>query len=144
MLLLIPCLSVAQDLDCLKSKDTLYLVIDITEDTVVKQYKDFSIRSYGHPDFNVIDFNYKPYKSVNFICEKNKKSRYKVKRKGFLKDHNVDIINISFIESIGLNGFRALVDNGKRKTILIIDKDDLEKRKITIHQSIITFIGDEM
>lgn len=139
----------SQDIDCIKSQDTIYIVLTEHEAIATERFSGFTIISSGNGSINefVIKDSLKksiiirtqndnkfPNKKINIICNRRK----------FLKANENKIININFFEKHGVGKiFIDILRSGRKKIVFVIDKTELRKRKITLKKAIVVQIGFE-
>ena len=137
LILLLSCNLFAQDVDFLKYQDTVYIVFTTPKNLVSEKFKGFSITYITSKYKNGYyitdslrgqifvqtenDYNH-GRKTKNIICNRRK----------FLKENQNKIITMDFIQQHGVaNVFNDILRGNKKKTIYLIDKRSLKKRKIS-------------
>jgi hypothetical protein len=132
----------SQDIDYLKSQDTIYFLLPESETDLVLKEKGITYRVYGNDFINSYLFNDVDKRMIYFVTYNSDqipgKANLKVKRKDFLKNNKNKIIDFDFIAK---NGLRIpFIDILKgRKVVYIIDSKKIKKRKIILKK---TVIGD--
>ncbi len=118
----------SQDLEQIKSWDTLYIHFDKT-----KSFDDLHLRTDENHAIKFYIYIFPDAKFLKFLAVKNEKE-IKIK-KCVLEKKKEKIITIETIHKIGLGSFLNAINTG-RKTIYIIDSKNL-KRKITLKKAIV-------
>jgi len=140
----------SQDIDYLKSQDTLYLLLEESDADLVLKQDSFTYRVYGN-NFEHQYFFTNPDKRIIFFSTFNSdqipgKSNMIVKRRKFFKKNNDKIIDLKFITKHGLNvAFIDILRGTKRKIVYVVNSKEIKKRKITLKRTFIvdgSFTGD--
>jgi hypothetical protein len=157
LLLCLPFSSIAQDLDYLKSQDTLYLVLPnvFTEKTINKKFEKFrlSIDCNGmttYYTFTDID-TVMQYVFIGVNLNRHKPDPQlskKVNRKELLRKHKKQILGLDVISKyrnkeffFGYLGARASIPSSK--VIYVIDEESLKRKdkKIQLMKASLTTMG---
>jgi hypothetical protein len=128
-----------QSLEEIKKSDTVYIYFDkIKENT--NKYKPFKSKSdfyknilnykFSTDSYNSIIFSSNTYKNFDDF-ERGIKNDERIEKKSFLKKNKDIILDIDFFIE---NGFKETFFEIYKKTIYLIDKDDMKGRKIKIKQ----------
>lgn len=138
----------SQDIDYLKSQDTIYIVLKgintpVGEATIQK-FKKIELNQSQNGYLNTYEFSLldNTYKKI-IINTENDKDVLRLKRKQFLKEKSAYIVNVDFIDSLGLKCFfiELLRVNRKSKVVYIIDEKSLKKRNVVMRKAFIADIG---
>jgi len=149
LILLLSCNLFAQDVDFLKSQDTLYIVFTTPKNLVSEKFKGFSIKyvtsKYKNEHYindslrgqiyiqTENDYNH-GRKTKNLICNRRK----------FLKENQNKIITVDFIQQHGVaKVFIDILLGNKKKIVYLIDKRSLKKRKILLKKAAFAAVGYE-
>jgi len=132
----------SQDIDYLKSQDTLYLLLKESEPNLVIKQDDISYRVYGNLYENQYHFTDKSKKTIYFITFQNDqipgKSNLVVNRRKFFKKNKDNIIDFNFIAKHGLYiSFIDILKGNMSKTIYVINLDKIRNKKITLKKTLI-------
>lgn len=132
----------SQDIDHLKSQDTLYLVLEESDKDLIIKDSDITYRVYGTGFMNTYQFTQDDRRSIIFETfhtgHISGKSNLEVKRKDFFKKNIDKIIDFAFIKKLGLSlSFIDILVSTKRKTVYVIDSKKLKRRKITLKKTYI-------
>lgn len=131
----------AQDLEYLKSRDTLYIAIPKHNK---HQYSKFLYFCSWNSEQKHYEFRQSDGKNILILTIKDKeinleKRNLTVQRKKFFKKHKNDIVDVNFIDKTGLFGFfmELLYTNDKRKIVYIIDKKDCTGKELILRRAYI-------
>jgi len=139
----------SQDIDYLKSQDTVYLVLkEVTTPlgkTITTKYNHIKLDRY----IDLVFYNYwfssldKSHQTIAITTRIKNDNLVKLKRKQFLKEKSAHIVNVDFIDSLGLKYFfiELLRVNRKSKVVYIIDEKSLKKRNVVMRKAFIVDIG---
>jgi len=138
-ILLFSCNLFAQDVDFLKSQDTVYIVLkDMNEFTFKKQeFKKFNFESEGNGKLNQYNLIDSINRRISIIVPKDIKEpvsdrSINVKRKKFLKKNNARIITLDFIKQYYPDelffNYLGLTTTKMHKVIYIIDEDSYNRK----------------
>jgi len=149
LILLFSCNLFAQDVDFLKSQDTVYIVFKTPKNEVSEKFKGFSINYItskyksqyyitdsirGHIFVQTENDHNHDGKTKNIICNRRK----------FLKKNQNKIITMDYIQQHGVaKVFIDILRGSKKKTVYLIDKRSLKKRKILLKKAAIAAVGYE-
>jgi hypothetical protein len=139
----------SQNIDYLKSQDTVYIVFKeirtpLGKTTTTKfenikldRYIDLTFYNYW---FTSLDTTYQTIAITTRIANDN---IVQVGKKKFLKEKSSNIVKVNFIDTTGLKDFfiDLLKVNRKSKVVYVIDEKSLKKRKIVMRKAFIVDIG---
>lgn len=139
----------SQDIDYLKSKDTIYLVLKEIDTpigkTITTKFDNIKLDRYIDLAFYNYWFNSleKYYQTIAITTRISEDNLIRLKRKKFLKEKSGSVVNVDFIDSLGLKYFfiELLRVNRKSKVVYIIDEKSLKKRKLVMRKAFIADIG---
>lgn len=124
----------AQDINALKCKDTIYIVLKEVKNNHTEVFKNFKLTYWGAETTEHYTFTNKPIKSI--IIKTSKSSRYikTVNRKKFMKKNKQSIIDMDFIkdytpEALFINHL-GIINSGK--TYYVIYEEDLKNKEIKL------------
>lgn len=133
------CILFSQSLEIINESDTIYIYIDKSKKhtTVYKPFNDnhpyntnYLNYKFSTNSFNTIIFASNTYKNLDNY-EKGIKNDERIEKKSFLKRNKDIILGIDFFER---NGFKNTFNLLYKKTIYLIDKDEIKGRKIKVKQ----------
>lgn len=131
----------AQDLEYLKSRDTVYIAVPKQDK---HQYSKFLYFCSWSSEQKHYEFRQPDGKHILILTIKDKetdpeKRNLTVQRKKFFKKHKNDIVDVNFIDKTGLFGFfmELLYSNDKRKIVYVIDKQDCTGRELILRRAYI-------
>ncbi|MFP5439539.1 MAG: hypothetical protein ACLGH8_17290 [Bacteroidia bacterium] len=135
----------AQDLEYLKSRDTLYLAVPKQDK---HQYGKFLYFSSWNSEQKHYEFRQPDEKHILILTIKDKetnpeKRNLTVRRKKFLKKYKKDIVDVDFLNSTGLYTlFMEIVrGNGKKKIVYIIDEKECTGKEFVLKRAYIAEFG---
>ncbi|UOX33694.1 hypothetical protein LXD69_16875 [Flavobacterium sediminilitoris] len=130
----------SQSLDEIKKTDTIYIYIDrnkkysIREETFGNEksefYKNYIMYRFNPDPMNIISFSSNTYKNRDNI-KKGIKNDERIEKKSFLKKNKDIILDYAFFEK---NGFKEIFFEIYKKTVYLIDKEEIKGRKIKVKQ----------
>lgn len=129
----------SQSIDKIKEKDTIYIYIDLKEEYTGK-FKRFNNNSEFDKNFIAYKFELNHANTIHFISNTYKnsdnfvrgiKNDERIEEKSFLKRNKDIILGIDFFIK---NGFKNTFNLLYKKTIYVIDKDEIKGRKIKVKQ----------
>ena len=139
----------SQDVDFLKSQDTLYIVFTTPKNLVSEKFKGFSIKyvtsKYKNEYYISDSIRGQIYIQTenDYDHDRNTKNLLCNRRK-FLKENQNKIITMDFIQQHGVaKVFIDILRGNKKKTVYLIDKRSLKKRKIVLKKAAIAAVGYE-
>jgi len=138
----------SQDIDYLKSQDTIYIVLKKINTplgiTTMTKFQKFELNTFKDKAFNNYYFTStdKQHQTIIITTDINENG-LKIKRKNFLRKKIDNIVTADFIDSIGIKYFFVdLLDvRLKGKVVFIIDEKSLSKRNLILKKAFITDIG---
>lgn len=141
----------AQDLNYLKSQDTIYIILKEIEGNTTNKFDDFTFNCFGNDKFNEYNFVNKKGRPI-VIQTMNRPSNppinyinnnIRVNRKRFFKQNKDRIINFEFIRKmVPETLFIYYLDViNQRKTFYLFNEDDLNKRKIYLKKASVIAVG---
>ncbi|MFP9115796.1 hypothetical protein ACLI1A_17780 [Flavobacterium sp. RHBU_3] len=135
----------AQDLDYLKSRDTIYLTVP-KEDKL--QFSKFLYFCSGNSDQKHYEFKQPDGKSILILTINDKETNPKkrnltVRRKKFLTKYKKDIVDVNFLDNTSLYVFfmEVLHANGKKKIVYIIDQKERTGKELVLRRAYIAEFG---
>jgi len=140
----------SQDIDYLKSQDTLFLLLEESDADLVLKQDSFTYRVYGNGFENEYYFTTVDRRMIYFMTFQNdqipERFNLEVNRREFFKKNKDKIIDFKFITKYGLRiPFIDILIGSKRKIVYVINSKEIRKRKITLKKTIIgdgSFMGD--
>ncbi|MFD2603698.1 hypothetical protein [Flavobacterium suzhouense] len=132
----------SQNIDYLKSQDTLYLLLEESDADLNLKKDNIDFRVYGNGFDNTYRFIDDQKRMISFITFNSNqipgKDNLEVKRKDFLKKNKDKIIDFYFIAKHGLGiVFIDILRGSKRKIVYVIDSKDIKQRKIVLKKTLI-------
>ena len=133
------CVSYSQTLESIKNADTLYIYFDKEHKNTVKYhnankhidfYKNFIAYEFNPHPSSIIHFNSNTYKDYDNL-EKDIKNDERIEKKSFLKKNKDIILDYAFFERYG---FKETFFEIYKKTVYLIDKEEIKGRKIKVKQ----------
>ncbi|WP_159800472.1 hypothetical protein [Flavobacterium sp. MK4S-17] len=136
LILFITTVSFSQDLEHLAKQDTIYLALKDIHTSFSKQYKGFEYISTVHPNFAEYQI-IEPNGKLIVIHAAKPYPLLRVKSKKFLKKNGLNIINLEYVDKIGVSKLfpetLGLI-NPSRKIFFIFDEEHLKKKYINLKQ----------
>jgi len=139
----------SQDIDYIKSQDTLYILLSKPKNEVSEKFKGFSIRyiiSKYKSQYYITDSirgNIYIQTEDEYDHDRNTKNLLCNRRK-FLKENKNKIITMDYIQQHGVaKVFIDILRGSKKKTVYLIDNRSLKKRKILLKKATIAAVGYE-
>ncbi|WP_445457226.1 hypothetical protein [Flavobacterium sp. HNIBRBA15423] len=130
----------SQNVEDIKKVDTIYIYIDKTNKKIrrypdANRHKSVFFKNYITYEFNpnkinTIFFVSNTYKDFDDV-EKGIITDERIEKKSFLKKNKDVILDVDFFEK---NGFKNTFNLLYKKTIYLIDKDEIKGRKIKVKQ----------
>ncbi|PZR22967.1 MAG: hypothetical protein DI539_04085 [Flavobacterium psychrophilum] len=139
----------SQNIDYLKSQDTVYLVLkEVTTPigrTISTKYNQIKLDRY----IDLAFYNYwfssldKSHQTIAITTRIKNDNLITLKRKKFLKEKSANIVKVDFIDSIGLKKFfiDLLQVNRKSKVVYIIDEKSFKRRNVIMRKAFIVDVG---
>ncbi|WP_159800474.1 hypothetical protein [Flavobacterium sp. MK4S-17] len=124
----------SQDLEHLAKQDTIYIVLKDIDKNYSKQYEGFKYRSTVYPKFS--EFQLTGEDGIPIIIHAPKAYPvYSVKKKIFTHKNIFNIIDLEYIEKIGIAKLFAQtlgLINPSRKIFFVLDEEDLKKKYVRL------------
>ncbi|WP_445457228.1 hypothetical protein [Flavobacterium sp. HNIBRBA15423] len=129
----------SQSLEAVKKADTLYIYFDKEHKNTVKYhdankhidfYKNYVTYGFNPHPSSIILFNSNTYKDYDNM-RKGIKNDERIEKKSFLKKNKDIILDYDFFAE---NGFKKTFFALYKKTIYLIDEDEIKGRKIKVKQ----------
>lgn len=139
----------SQDVGYLKSHDTVYIVLKEIKTPLGKatitQFKNIESNTVIDKVFNNYYFTSldTSYQTVVIKTRIHKDNLAKLNRKKFLKEKSEALVNVNFVDSLGLKHFfiELLKVNRKSKVVYIVDQRSLIKRNLVLRKAFIVDMG---
>lgn len=140
----------SQDLNFLKSQDTIYIILKEIRGNSTQKFETFTLNCYGNDKMN--EYNLLNKKGWPIVIRTSNASNsstkdgnvaLKVKRKEFFKKNKNRIIDLKFIEKIVPETlFIYYLDVLHfTKVFYVINENDLKKRKIVLKKALVVAVG---
>ncbi len=133
-------ISFSQTLEEIKKNDTIYIYFDIDIKNTIKKNAVSTGKSIFYENFITYEFNTNFMNTIIFISNtyKNRddirkgiKNDERIERKSFLKRNKNIILDYAFFERYG---FKETFFEIYKKTVYLIDKEEIKGRKIKVKQ----------
>lgn len=130
----------SQNIDYLKSQDTLYLVLSVSDNPITVKKSNISYSVGGNGITNIYNFNDSENGRISLQTFNNQQGygvySKKVRTSKFMKENKERIIDLDFIDKHGLGKvFVDIIQRPNRKVIYIINSKDLDRRKMIIKRT---------
>lgn len=130
----------SQNIDYLKSQDTLYLILDAPKSSVITKNNNISYSKGTNGYITIYKFQDKEHRSVilqTFNTDQGYgRYNFKVRTSKFLQKNKNSVVTTDFIDEHGLGEFFVgVIQHPKTKVIYIINLEDLKKRKLIIKRA---------
>lgn len=130
----------SQDIDYLKSRDTLYLLLSSSDKPIAIKKSNISYTVSGNGSTNIYNFADKERGRITLQTFNHKQGygvySLKVKTSKFMQKNKDRIIDVDFINQNGLGKvFIDIMQRPNKKIIYIINQEDLKKRKLIIKRT---------
>jgi hypothetical protein len=134
LILFITTVSFSQDLEHLAKQDTVYIVLKNIDKNFSKQYEGFKYRSTVYAKFS--EFQLTGENGIPIIIHAPKAYPiYSVKKKIFTHKNIFNIIDLEYIEKIGIAKLFAQtlgLINPSRRIFFVLDEEDLKKKYVRL------------
>ena len=130
----------SQSIEKIKNVDTVYVFFDKNKKNTIRDitmdneqsefYKNYVMYRFNPDPMNIISFASNTYKDFDNM-RNGIKNDERIEKKSFLKKNKDIIIDVDFFAE---NGFKKTFFALYKKTIYVIDKDDIKGRKIKVKQ----------
>ncbi|WP_159780267.1 hypothetical protein [Flavobacterium sp. 9AF] len=129
-----------QSLDRIKEVDTVYVFFDKSITNTHKEYQANPQKSIFYENYITYSFNIIKRNAIFFLSNTYKntdnmregiKNDERIEKKIFLKKNKDIILDYDFFER---NGFKSTFNLLYKKTIYVIDKDEIKGKKIKVKQ----------
>ena len=130
----------SQNIEDIKKADTVYIYIDKTNKKTRKYLDGNRHKSVFFKNYITYEFNPNKINTIFFVSntyrdfddvEKGIKNDERIEKKSFLKKNKDNILDYDFFAE---NGFKKTFFALYKKTIYLIDKDEIKGRKIKVKQ----------